>query len=408
MERHATQKGSGNAGIHAPSFQAVFDSRKRKVPGLWLRGSRYYAQLRVDLGNGRTAPRRIALTAENLDQAKAELERTRTERRAGTLPTTGHRPKFDDFAREYFASAAFAQKKTSTQGIERQALNRWIAHLGGIRLDKITAPMIHAYREQRLALGRMARTVNLDTVAVRNVLKLARDRGHIERLPETRQLKQKPAPRRPLVTGEQFAVLLRACRRGVTKNAALFRLYLRFLALTGSREKEALAVRWGDVDFTRETVTIGSGGTAKNHKSRDVDFSPELKLLLSEMNAGRPPDSTWLFPSPQRGERDTPAKGLRESLNLVRKKAGMPGFGFHDLRHFFASQCVMAGIDFMTIAHWLGHSDGGILVGKVYGHLADTHKKAAAQKLTFFTRSNSNSQPSGTAIAEGQTVPLTE
>ena len=111
------------------------------------------------------------------------MERTRTERRAGSLPTPGHRPKFDDFAREYFASATFAQKKTSTQSIERQALNRWIAHLGGIRLDKITAPMIHSYREQRLALGRIARTVNLDTVAVRNVLKLARDCGHIERLP---------------------------------------------------------------------------------------------------------------------------------------------------------------------------------------------------------------------------------
>ena len=45
----------------------------------------------------------------------------------------------------------------------------------------------------------------------------------------------------------------------------------------------------------------------------------------------------------------------------------------------------MAGLDFMTIAARLGHSDGGILVGKVYGHLADSHKKAAAQKMVFFT-----------------------
>ncbi len=49
-----------------------------------------------------------------------------------------------------------------------------------------------------------------------------------------------------------------------------------------------------------------------------------------------------------------------------------------------ASQCVMTGLDFMTIAAWLGHSDGGILVGKVYGHLVDTHKKAVARKLVFF------------------------
>ena len=50
--------------------------------------------------------------------------------------------------------------------------------------------------------------------------------------------------------------------------------------------------------------------------------------------------------------------------------------------------CVMNGIDFMTTAHWLGHKDGGILVGKVYGHLSDEHKKAAAKKLTFFKTTN--------------------
>jgi integrase len=198
-----------------------------------------------------------------------------------------------------------------------------------------------------------------------------------------RQLKQKPAQKRPLMTKEQFAQLLTAS--SVSKNAALFRLYIRFLLLTGAREKEALEVRWADVDFTRGMVTIGSGGVAKNHHQRDVDFSPELERLMHELAATRPPDCTWVFPSPQRGAKDIHAMCLRNSLNAVRKEAGLKWIGFHDLRHFFASQCVMAGIDFMTISQWLGHSDGGILVGKVYGHLADSHKREAARKLSFFT-----------------------
>ncbi len=45
--------------------------------------------------------------------------------------------------------------------------------------------------------------------------------------------------------------------------------------------------------------------------------------------------------------------------------------------------CVMAGIDFMTIAVWLGHKDGGILVGKVYGHLLDEHRQKAAKLVHF-------------------------
>ena len=37
----------------------------------------------------------------------------------------------------------------------------------------------------------------------------------------------------------------------------------------------------------------------------------------------------------------------------------------------------------MTIAKWVGHKDGGILVGKVYGHLSDEHARKQAMKLMF-------------------------
>jgi integrase len=99
------------------------------------------------------------------------------------------------------------------------------------------------------------------------------------------------------------------------------------------------------------------------------------------MKDRRDQNSVWLFPSPKRGKLDRPFISFRESLNLVRDAVGMNGFGFHDSRHRFASRCVMAGIDYMTIAKWLGHQDGGILVGKVYGHLSDEHRKKMALRL---------------------------
>jgi hypothetical protein len=49
----------------------------------------------------------------------------------------------------------------------------------------------------------------------------------------------------------------------------------------------------------------------------------------------------------------------------------------------FCSFCVMAGVDFMTIAEWLDHKDGGILIGKVYGHLLDEHRQKMAAKVTI-------------------------
>ena len=138
-----------------------------------------------------------------------------------------------------------------------------------------------------------------------------------------------------------------------------------------------------DEQFVAAAMTVGEGGNTKNRGSRPVDFNPQLEDLVREMHVRRAPDSSWVFPSPQRGNKDVRAKKLRESFNIVRTAAGLPNIGFHDLRHMFCSFCVMAGVDFMTIAAWLGHKDGGILVGKVYGHLLDEHRKKAAARLTI-------------------------
>ena len=67
MTRRATPSDEQRRKNHGLSFTPVFDTRKRKIPGLWQRGERYYAQLRVDLCNGRTAPGGSPLEAANLD-----------------------------------------------------------------------------------------------------------------------------------------------------------------------------------------------------------------------------------------------------------------------------------------------------------------------------------------------------
>jgi integrase len=376
-------------------LEAVRDTRNCKVRGLWKRGDVYYAQLRIDVGNGRKSPRRIRLDATNLRSARAALEGKRTEQRDHQLkPKHASRVAFATMVEEYLASPGFTEKKPRTQYGYRRALARWVAHVGGSQpVQGISLALIDNYRTRRVAAGTSARTVNLDIIALRQVLSYAKMRGDVDNVIQffapqrgggLKALTHRPPAKRPLLTKEQFVVLLGTATDSVTKNSELLRFFLRFLAVSGAREQEALCVARADVDFLRSFVTIGARGDSKNSHWRTVDFSPELDALMLELEVWLPPETSWLFPSPQRGQKDIHAQTLRESFKLVRQKAGLQWLGFHDFRHFFASQCVMAGIDFMTIAAWLGHRDGGILVGKVYGHLADSHKKQAAQKLRFF------------------------
>ncbi|HWY40912.1 MAG TPA: site-specific integrase [Chthoniobacterales bacterium] len=383
---------------HRAQFIPARDSRNRRIPGLYIRGGRYYAQLWVDLGNGKKAARKFPLRdgddqpVRNFSAAREALEIKRHERRENQLPTIGHKPRFSDYCATYFNKAKVQRKRPDTVAGERQALARWCDHLGHVRIDQIATPIISGFIDKRLKGGKFCgrrlagiseRTANLDLMRLRNVLKCAMDDGYIRELPRMKMLDEAPPPKRNLVTPAEFDRLIGAAQSACDKNGKRLADYLRFLAFSGAREQEALHIKWADVDFERERVTIGANELTKNWESRAVEFNPQLGALLREMHAQRAPDCSWLFPSPQRGSRDEHAKSFRESLKLARKAAELEWVGFHDLRHYFCSVCVMAGIDFMTIAAWLGHKDGGILVGKVYGHLLDEHRQKAAKRVHF-------------------------
>ena len=383
---------------HVAQFTPARDSRNRRVPGLYIRNGRYYCQLWIDRGDGRKSARRFPLfnsenlPARNLNEATEALEIKRNERREDRLPTPGRKPNFLDYSEAYLAKGRVQRKRPGTVQNEHQAIARWRSHLGHVRVDKIATPMVASFVKKRLKGGLFGqrklepvseRTANLDVIVLRNVLNAAIDDGHLRDLPRIKLLKEAPTPKRRLLTPAEFASLIKAAKTRCKNNGAQLADYLFFLAFSGVREQEALRIRWRDVDFEHERITIGTDGLSKNRESRIVEFNPNLRAHLIHMKRNRAPDCAWLFPSPRRGPRDEHARSFRESLKIARKAADLEWVGFHDLRHYFCSICVMAGIDFMTIAAWAGHKDGGILIGKVYGHLLDEHRQRAAKRVTF-------------------------
>lgn len=372
MKPHATNP-------RKSSFVKVLDGRKQPIRGLWKRGENFYAQLQVD---GKTTwPK---LSANTTAQAVEELNKLKVKRREGTLNVIRHAPKLSEAIEDYKQSAEFLGKRPSSQSNEKGYFKLWVQRLGHVRVDKIQAPAIVAVRDEVHKGGRNPRTCNLYVGALMQVLKFCRDRGKVARLPELKRLKQPKSPRRQFLEDSQFNALLAACRPDVTKHADIMRNFFRFLALTGARDQEAARVSWKDIDLTRRKVTLAADGLAKNHETRDVDMTDELVELLQEMHANRVPDSVYLFPSPHRAKEDKPISNMRNALDDIRTEAGLPDVAYHHMRDLFISKCVMAGVNYMTIASWVGHKDGGILIGKVYGHLSKDHKADTAKNLSLF------------------------
>jgi integrase len=78
------------------------------------------------------------------------------------------------------------------------------------------------------------------------------------------------------------------------------------------------------------------------------------------------------------------------------RHAGMPELTFHDLRHTGASLMVAAGCHVKVIAERMGHSDGGTLVLRRYGHLY----RGAGRQAAIALESNLFDSPKDSAVRQ--------
>ncbi len=145
--------------------------------------------------------------------------------------------------------------------------------------------------------------------------------------------------------------------------------FLEFLAFSGCRRFEVVAMQWEDISENFLLVTGGERGT-KNSEFRRVPIIPPMAALLERMRyPGASGPVFSIIP--------------KESLKNACARLGLPHLKMHDMRHLFATSCVESGVDWATLAAWLGHKDGGILAAKTYSHLRPDHAVEMAKKVVF-------------------------
>jgi integrase len=105
-----------------------------------------------------------------------------------------------------------------------------------------------------------------------------------------------------------------------------------------------------------------------------------LKLLKEQQLARAPNEEGLLFPT-ESGAPFDPSNFMSRLFKPAAAAAGFPELTFHDLRHTGASLMIDAGCHVKVIAEQMGHSDGGVLVLRRYGHLYKGARRHAAIAL---------------------------
>ena len=217
-------------------------------------------------------------------------------------------------------------------------------------------------------------TFNKEMEVLKSILEYGVERGIILDNPAFGMKRRKIRSKSIVIPShEEFEKLLAGIRKLDGRASRALNL-IQLLAYSGMRLGEAIHITWQEVDFEngRFVVSGGEVGT-KNHDTRVVPLFPKLREFLEALHQEKEP-----APS----EKIIGIESAKKSLIAACKREKLPHFTHHCMRHYFVSNAIEKNIDFKTIAAWVGHKDGGLLVAKTYGHLRDTHSFEMAKLMT--------------------------
>jgi integrase len=137
---------------------------------------------------------------------------------------------------------------------------------------------------------------------------------------------------------------------------------------TGMRKGELLSLNWDQVNFEQGIISLLD---TKNHERRDISMNETVKATLTGMER----KGSYVFSAEDGGS----FGDVRRSFETALRRSGIQDFRFHDLRHTFASNLVMEGVDIMTVKELMGHKD--LTMTLRYTHLAPNHKTKAVNIL---------------------------
>lgn len=178
-----------------------------------------------------------------------------------------------------------------------------------------------------------------------------------------------------------------------------YRYYMIILlaATCGLRRGEAIALRWGDVDFSKGTITVKQSYTRgeKGYIFQEPKTKAGIRTIAlpqmtidalkrqraiqaqDKLASGAGYNDHGLISQTKKGLPINPYYFEARWLDMVRK-SGLPKIRFHDLRHTHASLLLKQNVHPKVVSERMGHSSVGITLDR-YSHTYGVDYRAAEE-----------------------------
>ena len=156
---------------------------------------------------------------------------------------------------------------------------------------------------------------------------------------------------------------------------------------SGIRIGELCALKWEDVDFKKNCLTINKTIQRVYIKDKNKNISKVIITTPKTKNANReiPINKEFLeilkkVKSDKKhyvltgSEKYIEPRTYRKYFNKVLNELKIKHFNFHSLRHTFATNCISLGVDYKTVSELLGHANVNITLN-LYVHPRYSQKK---------------------------------
>lgn len=312
-------------------------------------------------------------TRDEAVRAVGTLKQGAYEVKAGLRPAPPPPKTFDELSAYWLDTRAVAKRSRADDvSILRAHLTptfsgMLIADIGVEHVDRFAAARRHLDDK----------TVHNHLTLLKSMLNVAVELGWLIKVPRIRKprIRMFNADFRYLRTDDEVRRFLIAAR---DEHEHVFVFYATAI-FTGMRAGEIAALRWSDIDFGQEHISVQRSYDGPT-KAGDVRYVPLLNALSPILKAWRLRQSGDLvFTNELGGMFGKSARIFQEVLRRVRDRAGFsdvtttkgrkkPYVVFHDLRHTFASHYMMKGGDLFRLQRILGHKDTAMTCR--YSHLA--------------------------------------